>query len=194
MSEESPDEAAATLLFSGHRVDVPGRSADRFPAHIEADIRDQICAAVEAEWRRCDQGGLRAISSAANGGDILFLECCADVGVAAEVFLALPPDEFCDASVADGGQAWVERYRRLCAEFPVRVLEPDPGSTENVFQQTNRWMLDTALALDGAHLTLIALWDGADGDGAGGTGDMVRRAKEAGARIVRINPLDFLDR
>jgi len=79
-------------------------------------------------------------------------------------------------------------------EKAVRVLERDPGSTENAFQQTNRWMLDTALALDGGQLTLIALWDGADGDGAGGTGDMVRRAAEAGARIVRINPLDFLGR
>jgi hypothetical protein len=194
MSEGSSDETVATLLFSGHRIDAPGRSADRFPARIEADIRDQICTAVEAEWRCRDQSGLRAISSAANGGDILFLECCSDIGIAAEVFLALPPDEFCDASVADGGQAWVDRYRSLCAEFPVRVLEPEVNSADNVFQQTNRWMLDTALALDGGQLTLIALWDGADGDGAGGTGDMVRRAEEAGARIVRINPLDFLGR
>jgi hypothetical protein len=37
------------------------------------------------------------------------------------------------------------------------------------------------------NLTLIALWDGADGDGPGGTGDLVQKVKNLGARYEIIN-------
>jgi hypothetical protein len=38
---------------------------------------------------------------------------------------------------------------------------------------------------------VIALWDGQDGDGDGGTKDMVDRARAAGARVVQIDTADL---
>ena len=37
------------------------------------------------------------------------------------------------------------------------------------------------------NLTLIALWDGAEGDGPGGTGDLVNKVENLGARCEIIN-------
>ena len=48
-------------------------------------------------------------------------------------------------------------------------------------------MLHNALAISQDHLTLIALWNGATGDGPGGTEDMVARAKDRGARFVHLD-------
>jgi hypothetical protein len=43
------------------------------------------------------------------------------------------------------------------------------------------------------HLTLIALWNGAAGDGPGGTADMVRRAQDRGARFIHLDAMRLLD-
>ena len=52
-----------------------------------------------------------------------------------------------------------------------------------VWQRSNRWMLQSALASGYDKVTLIALWDGKDqGDGPGGTADLVRSAKDLGAK------------
>ena len=44
----------------------------------------------------------------------------------------------------------------------------------------------------GADVTIIALWDGDTGDGAGGTRDMVDRAVLAGAKVVQLDPTTLL--
>ena len=57
-----------------------------------------------------------------------------------------------------------------------------------IWQRNNLWMLFNALAeacddkSGDPNLTLIALWDGAGGDGPGGTGDLVDKVKAMGAR------------
>jgi hypothetical protein len=63
----------------------------------------------------------------------------------------------------------------------------------NIWQRNNLWMLFNAVA-EGCdektadpNLTLIALWDGAEGDGPGGTGDLVRKVDNLGARCEIID-------
>jgi hypothetical protein len=57
-----------------------------------------------------------------------------------------------------------------------------------IWQRNNLWMLFNALdegcdpKSDDPNLTLIALWDGAGGDGAGGTADLVEKVEGMGAR------------
>ena len=46
----------------------------------------------------------------------------------------------------------------------------------------NLWMLQTALDGGGAHMTLIALWDGKGGDGSGGTQHMTMWSKIVGRK------------
>lgn len=200
------------LLFTGHRVDTPDRPTPRFPPRSEARAREMIRGAVAAELARSAReadGGtagappVRGISGAASGGDILFLEVCREMGIPCEVHLALPRDRYVERSVADT-PGWVERFDRLLAVLPVRVLAEDDelprwirggGRSEaSIWQRSNLRMLADALdaAHDAAHLTLIALWNGRQGDGPGGTRDMIGIARERGARTVILDAKELL--
>jgi len=175
------------LLFTGHRVDVLGRQNPRFPAAAEALARKMIAEAVEFERSRYPGLDLCGIASGANGGDILFLEVCTEAGIPTEMYLAMNAEQFIEASVADGGHQWVERFHKLVSELPVHILQEDANSELNVWQRTNLWMLDTALSISGHSTTVIALWDGGAADGAGGTKHMARRARNSGAHFVLLD-------
>ncbi|MEP7107267.1 MAG: hypothetical protein ABI760_04780 [Ferruginibacter sp.] len=47
--------------------------------------------------------------------------------------------------------------------------------------------MNSSLVNGGINMSLIALWDGKGGDGAGGTEHMVKEAKERGAKTVVID-------
>jgi hypothetical protein len=66
-------------------------------------------------------------------------------------------------------------------------LHDKPGYT--VWQRNNLWMLHRALSIaGGSYVTLIALWDGSgQGDGPGGTADMVQTARSRGAKLRHID-------
>ena len=173
-----------TLLFSGHRLDAPGRPRPRFPAEAEARAREAIRAAVEAEIARSPEP-LRGIAGAASGGDILFHEVCGELGIPTEIHLAKPPAEYVAASVAGSGPAWVERFERLAASRPVHVLEADEASDLTVWERSNREMLDAAAEASGPEgVVLLALWNGEGGDGPGGTAGMVEQVERRGGRAV----------
>ena len=142
--------------------------------------------AVENEIAHHHRGNLHAISSAASGGDILFLEACNDLDLPAEIYLAKNRDEFVQASVADAGDQWIDRFNALCSRFPVHVPGDSVIDGLNVWEHANLWMLESALGADNDGATLLALWNGAAGDGDGGTLDMIERARDAGIRVVRI--------
>jgi hypothetical protein len=105
----------------------------------------------------------------------------------------LPRDQYIRESVAPAGPEWVDEFYRLVRSRPVRVLcetkelprwlqdKPD----YNIWQRNNLWNLHNALAaVGGENVTLIALWNGATGDGPGGTADMVAKAQERGAKTI----------
>ncbi len=183
------------LLFTGHRIDAPDRAVPRFPASMETAARAAIERVVRAEMALAGDRDMVAIAGAARGGDIHFHEVCAELGIPARVYLAIPPADYQVRSVQDAGPVWVERFRSLCARVPPRVLQDTDAMPDwlqrqdyGIWQRSNLWMLHTALALGGgANVTLIALWDGVStGDGPGGTSDMVRRAEARGAKMVRV--------
>ncbi len=174
-------------MFSGHRIDAPDRPTPRFPATSEPIARKMIDGAIEGEIERHSTDKFSAVSSGANGGDILFLESCLAHGIQAEMYLALPEQEFAAKSVADGGPAWMERFEALLNEVPVHVLPDRLSNHLNIWQRTNLWMLDCVLSHAGTQVTVIVLWDGNAADGPGGTRDMVRRAQAVGARVVHLD-------
>lgn len=176
------------MLFTGHRIDDPDRAIPRFPASAEETVRQLISNALESELGRYLDCDLRAISSGASGGDILFLESCIELGIPAEIYLAKAEDEFIAASVADAGPAWIERFRALTGKCPVYILDDESDPDLNAWQRTNLWMLETAQSISPDQSTLITLWDGESGDGSGGTQDMTLRALAAGIDVV---PLDW---
>jgi hypothetical protein len=189
-----PTAPARTLLFTGHMVDAPGRKEPRFPptAAAEAGARRMIADAVARE-RRATSGPIAGVAGGACGGDILFHEICADLGIESHLYLALPPEPFLEASVKHGGDGWVSRFTRLLDRLPHRVLaetEELPSWVDprgySIWQRNNLWTLFNALSLDAESLTLIALWDGGRADGPGGTDDLVRQVRERGFAVDRL--------
>ncbi|HYV13593.1 MAG TPA: tetratricopeptide repeat-containing protein [Pyrinomonadaceae bacterium] len=180
------------LLFTGHMIDAPGRAEPRFPPDKVDIAKQKIAEAVAAEQQVA--GGIAyGIAGCASGGDILFHQVCESMNIPTHIFLAVPRELYIRASVAKAGPQWIEEFNRLVRSRPVRVLcdSPDlprwlqdkPGY--NIWQRNNLWNLHNALAAAGGeNVTLIALWNGVTGDGAGGTADMVQKAQDRGAKTI----------
>jgi len=187
------------MLFTGHRVDAPGRAKPRFPAQCEAKVRAEIQKVVESV-KTIAKGRILGIAGAASGGDILFHEVCRDLGVETKICLALPADQYIAASVKPSAGDWERRFFELgaAADDIPRLAEKSElegwlatKRDYDIWQRNNLWELCHALVQDAAHVGLIALWDGQKGDGPGGTEHMVRIARERGARIDILDTRDI---
>ncbi len=176
-----------TILFTGHMIDAEGRKQPRFPASQEGKAREAIRNAV-SDLLTGAPGPALGMAGGANGGDILFHEVCAELGVPTRVLLTLPESQFIAESVAHGGPGWVGRFNALIRKCPTQILgdskdlprwmRDKPGY--DVWQRTNLWLLEEALATGARTSTLIALWDGKSGDGPGGTKHLVETAEKHG--------------
>lgn len=187
-------------------IDAPGRERPRFPADKEQVAREKIKAAIVEEMNS-GAGVACGYAGGASGGDILFHEVCAEVGIPTRLYLAIRPQKYVTTSVQKAGQQWVERFWELYNEHSrqkqVRVLSETTDVKDDreylpawlrskqgygIWQRNNLWMLFNALdegcdpKTGDPNITLIALWDGMGGDGPGGTGDLVKKVEELGAR------------
>lgn len=175
-------------LFSGHRVDAPTRATPRFPA----DKVPVAAKAIDDALDRLGAGpGDLALSQAAAGGDLLFVEACQRRGVRCEILLPFPEPEFIRRSVlpSQDGDAWRERYYAAKAklEQPPRIMPTElgpPPKGVDPFERCNLWLLYTALALDMDKVRFIALWDGSGGDGPGGTEHMYKEVQRHTGRVT----------
>jgi len=183
------------LLFVGHMIDEPTRKSPRFPPTRAAEdrARAMMKEAIAAE-QALTTGKLIGVAGGACGGDTLFHETCAELGIPTRLFLALPKERYCVTSVQQGGPQWVERYYRLCSRNAPRImtesedlpkwLRSKPGY--DVWQRSSLWMLFNALALHCKEMTLVALWDTGSGTGHGGTDEMVAHALTSGHKLLRL--------
>jgi tetratricopeptide (TPR) repeat protein len=199
------------LVFTGHRIDAPDRKSPRFPADKESIAREKIKEAIVEQMNK-GGGVASAYAGAASGGDILFLEVCEELGIPTHFYLAMPAPVYVTKSVSDGGSEWVDRFWKLhdqhAARNEIRVLSSAVEVNDdseylpawlrgkpdyNIWQRNNLWTLFNALAESAdpktgdPNLTLIALWDGQEGDGPGGAADLVEKVKNVGARFKIIN-------
>ncbi|HEY3626561.1 MAG TPA: hypothetical protein VGL00_09760 [Terracidiphilus sp.] len=190
--EHSPEFAHA-LLFTGHMIDRADRTRVRFPAWAESRARNAIQTAIaEVDWTR--PGATVGLAGGASGGDLLFHECCRDMGIATRLLLALPPHEFESTSVAPAGPEWVKRFHILLERTgnALHIMQQNDGKLEgasdNIWQRSNLWMIGEASRL-APERALLALWDGEAGDGPGGTGHFLEVARRFGIRILP--PIDM---
>jgi hypothetical protein len=191
-SNVASEKPKRIVLFTGHRIDATNRDKPRFPSDKEQVARQKIKDAVSEELNL--PGGVAyGLAGGASGGDILFHEVCAELGIPTKLYLALPRDQFLVASVQSAGPNWVERFDRLQQQLPGRVLADSKKlprwlsekANYSVWQRNNLWLLHHAMAAGGgSNVCLIALWNGEAGDGPGGTADMVQKARERGAKTV----------
>ena len=179
------------IVFTGHMIDAPGRQPPRFPATCEQKARDAIRSALQSIVANPEN--TLGFAGGACGGDILFHEECAKLGIRTRIRLTLPPGPFISRSVAHAGGDWVARFRSLVQQHEnvVDVLadaEELPAwlrgkAHYDVWQRTNVWLLEEALSLGARETALIALWDGEPGDGPGGTQHLVDAATRRGVSV-----------
>jgi hypothetical protein len=195
----SPGRLSRVVLFTGHMIDIPGRTKDsgRFPPTLQAEraARALIAGALEAEMGQ--EGGISlGIAGGACGGDILFHEVCASMGIPTRLFLALPQDRFQVTSVQHGGPNWVERFRQLCDRVAPRVLQDEQAlpawltdkADYGIWPRNNRWMLFNALAQGARHHSLIALYNPErEALGPGGTGHLIELAERWGFKTIELD-------
>ena len=179
------------FLFSGHMVDAPDRAAPRFPEDKVPAAAARIAAALD------DMGAGPedlAVSQAAAGGDLLFLEAALARGLRAQVMLPFDEPEFIARSVlpSRGGDAWRDRYFavRGASGVSVRVMDDDLGPAPagtDPFERCNLWLLYTALACGIDKVRFVCLWNGGGGDGPGGTAHMYEEVKRRTGRVEWID-------
>jgi hypothetical protein len=184
------------VVCSGHMIDQPDRPVPRFPRHKEAIMQRQITEQLDT-WG-IGPGDL-AICGGAQGADLLFAECCVEIGAQVYLLIALPEEEFLRRSVHLEGADWESRYFEVAKKsnvfkfFQEDFLEdfsPELKAIDNVFARNNLWMLHTALDAGGiGELFAILVWDQKEmGDGPGGTSDFEQRIRQSHGTVAVINP------
>ena len=192
-------EPAHVVVFSGHMIDdTAARGAGknkppRFPpVKIEAAAA-RIRAALDKVGAGTDDLGL---CGGASGGDLLFAEACLERGMRVELRLARAENEFLAESItfADPDHHWERSFERVKenASTTVLVMPEELGPAPpgvSVHDRCNRWILYTALSQGLRKVSFLTLWDGAPGDGPGGTQNMVELVRKlTGRQPVVIDP------
>jgi len=57
----------------------------------------------------------------------------------------------------------------------------------NAYERCNLWLLNSAMAYGPENLIFICLWDGAGGDGPGGTAHLVAEIQKQAGRVIWLN-------
>jgi len=184
-----------SLLFTGHMVDLPGREVPRFPPEIVDAVREELTKHISYQVGTREKKDVKGFASLARGGDILFHEVCRESGIETVVVLPFAPNEFLATSVEGTIVGnWPQRFRRIWDTTPAdaRYVLGLPQS-DAAYADCNNRLLD--LAHTYGSVQLIAIWNGADGDGLGGTGHFVDRVKrESGREPDVIDPKQFMGR
>ena len=198
----TPAPAAAparVVLFTGHMIDTPQTNPPRLPESIKDRARDAIRSKLEQEIKRTD-GPVIGIASGACGGDLLFHTVCDELKIDHRLYLPLPPDTFRNASVSPAGAFWEDLFDALlktqkpfCLSAADRLpLWLSVKGDYTTWQRANLWLVQEALAVNAKNFTLLALWDGNQTEGVGGTYHMRTIAQEYGAALVTVYTSDLL--
>jgi hypothetical protein len=185
-------EHAFSLLFTGHMVDLPGRTSPRFPPELVSPARDEIARRIAHHVCEGTRTSIKGFASLARGGDILFHEVCRALGIETVIVLPFSPAKFLKTSVegAQGGD-WANRFHDIWDKtVPEAKYDLDLPESDHAYAACNERLFDLARA-HGA-VQLIALWDRAGGGGSGGTADFVERVgRESGNEPDIIAPKDL---
>ena len=172
--------------------------------------RDFLQSKVEAAAQRIGEAldalnagpGDLALSQAAAGGDLLFLEACQKRGVRCQVLLPFPEPQFIQSSIVPSadGDTWRKRYFDVKTALqnqpagqgplPLRIMVDELGrlpSGVDPFERCNLWLLYTTLAWGIDKARFICLWNGAGSDGPGGTEHMKTEVELRTGRVTHID-------
>jgi hypothetical protein len=198
----APPGLRQAIVFTGHMIDAPGREKARFPKAAEAKARAMIHAEVN-RLLKMFPGPALGIASGASGGDILFHEVCRELQAPTRVLLPLPENLFIEHSVSPAGAEWVVRFTDLMDNHngpnEVQVLASLPVLPDwmrdppdyDIWQRTNMWLLEEAVAAGATNVMLMALWDREIGL-PGGTQDFIAAAKKRGIAATVLDAKELI--
>ena len=179
------------FLFSGHMIDAPDRPTPRFPADKEVIAAQRIADALDQQGAGPDD---LALSQAAAGGDLIFLEGCQQRGVRCQILLPFDEPTFIQRSIlpSQGGAGWRERFYALKAKLKngTRIMAEELGPLPkgaDPYERCNLWLLYTALACGVDKVRFLCLWNGGGGDGPGGTAHMYKEVERRTGRVTWID-------
>jgi hypothetical protein len=170
-------------------IDAPTRPKPRFPAGKEPVAARKIAEAL-------DQLGAGpedlALTQGACGGDLLFTEACQQRGVTVQWLQPFDEPDFIHKSVVCHDETWRVRYQAAKAKLTSAIRsapqELGPLSTgSNPYERCNLWLFETALSYGISKLQFICLWDGAGGDGPGGTAHMYQEVQRRTGQVTWID-------
>lgn len=183
---KSSSAAVGVVAFTGHMMDRSDRPSPRFVAKDEARVTLAIRKKLETLHARI------GFSSAACGGDIIFLEEMLDRG--GEIHIVLPyavaqfKKDCLVGFLANRGRKWLPRFQRVWKRARSRVILGDRRARDN--SMASEYCNRTVLGLGhlraqslATRLTLVALWDGWSGDAPGGTRSTVKLATSLNVKI-----------
>lgn len=173
----------SVVVFTGHRMDQPGRKSPRFPPQLEQAVKEQI-------RKRLEQMNAHfGYASAANGSDILFLESMLERKGEIHVVLPFERELFVRENLESAaGSNWAERYERIFSEA-VEVQEASKRSQMcgKVSYEFANLMLQGLASVHAQQLETklkpLAVWDGKSGDGPDGTAGTIEHWSKAGLQV-----------
>jgi hypothetical protein len=185
-----PDKPSI-IAFSGHMTDAPDRATPRFPESHVPDVTKRIRAALERQRQP-----LLSVSSAARGGDLIFIEQVLALGGHATLILPFRPQDFKRTSV---GKHWESIFDRVLhadhveVRPPLHEMSPDtPEARDAAFAECNQHIVEVAHALASELLVddplFLALHKSSAADLPGGTMDAFERWKKTGGRLEIVEP------
>ena len=179
----------AVVVFAGHRIDEPGRTAPRFPPRAERRVRAAIRKKLD------ELGAGFGFSGAASGSEILFQEVMLERGGDTYVVLPYDREDYLTTSVRGAQRGdWVRRFEAVMAAA-CECTTTTPQRSVNqmlLFEYTHAMLLGIAAlharTIDAPVIPLV-LWDGdAGGGGTAVAVDSWRRAGHA-VEILDINAI-----
>jgi tetratricopeptide (TPR) repeat protein len=173
------------LLFRGDMIDAPDRETPCFPAAKEDVAAEAISAALDQLNTSSED---LALSQAAAGGDLIFIEACQKRGVRCQVLLPFNEAEFIQRSILPSacGEKWRDRFYALKSKELIRIMPDELGPLPKgvgPFERCNLWLLYSALACGLDKVRFVTLWNGGGEDEPGGAAHMYNEVKRRTGRI-----------
>lgn len=159
-------------------IRLPGVLAIGFSGHrkLPDEGRSRSVIRYFLEQQKATPGTVYGVSSAAAGADLLFAESCLELGIPLRVLLPMAKDRFRNDFDAP---TWERAERVLSSAISVEVTGDHEQRRENYYECGIETVQQSQL--------LVALWDGKEARGLGGTAEIVAFARAIGRPVVRFD-------
>ena len=192
-AEEHDHDVGYVFLFAGYTLNEQGKT---FPAEMEQDIKAEVNRLLDKY--SAGDNDLAITAGMAAGGDLVFIETCAERGIPVATHMPIPEPAYVRDFVSPAGDDWVERFYKmrnhpLVDEYYQNDLVGPARSGDDASERNNRWALYSALVRGIDNLRLFAIFD----DKRGGLHDspdahlvkhMIDLTRDAGGQVEIINP------